>query len=118
MLKAKLAGTLSKMHVAHCCTRGVSLFFSMLFSTQKGAGFTFNSFKVRLPFVESCQSAKDTDQDAMLDVGFKVFLWFTESELITWSHGGAQEEFGPQKFRTLGSLQDVAWSIIMGSQRI
>jgi hypothetical protein len=119
----------------------------MLFSTQKGAGFTFNSFKVRLPFVESCQSATDTDQDAMLDVGFKVFLWFTftvefgcwvwgnsaptspiKLELITWSHG----QRCPRRVwasevpdsRSTGSkslkfsLQDVAWSIIMGSQRI
>ena len=62
----------------------------MLFSTQKGEGFTFNSFKVRLPFVESCQSAKDTDQDAMLDVGFKVFLWFTFTvEFGCWVWGNS-----------------------------
>lgn len=66
------------------------MFFSMLFSTQEGAGFTFNSFKVRLPFVESCQSAKDTDQDAMLDVGFKVFLWFTFTvEFGCWVWGNS-----------------------------
>lgn len=65
-------------------------FFSMLFSTQKGAGFTFNSFKVRLPFVESCQSATDIDQDAMLDVGFKVFLWFTFTvEFGCWVWGNS-----------------------------
>ena len=118
MLKAKLAGTSSKMHVAHCCTRGVSLDFHV-FHPKKGpsSGSNHSRFDCHLPRVLRVERIwKDADQDAMLDVGLKVVLWFTftveffvcgdrsgptsPTRRITWSPistvRGAQEEFGPQ----------------------
>ena len=64
-----------------CC------FFHVVFNPERGG---VHVIQVRLPFVESCQSAKDTDQDAMLDVGFKVFLWFTFTvEFGCWVWGNS-----------------------------